>query len=430
MFTAELYKKFLKHPKVVIDTRKDVDDAIFFALKGENFNGNLYAENALQKGAAFAVVDEDIPYNEGKKIIKVENCLQALTDLALFHREQMKIPVLAITGSNGKTTTKELIASVLSKKFKLLFTEGNFNNHIGVPLTLLRLNKMHDFAVIEMGANHQGEIAHLCYIAKPGFGVITNIGRAHLEGFGGYEGVVKAKSELYRYLMQNGGSVFVNNNNPLLNELSLKIPRVTYGAAPDADCHGKIKPADNFLNVVWESVKEEICIHSNLFGSYNFENIMAAVCIGNYFKVKQEEIKTAIEEYKPVNQRSQLIKSRKNTLVVDAYNANPTSMAAAITDFSKQKSANKILILGDMRELGVESKQEHSGILDLISDLGFENVYLIGPEFSSVNNNNNWKSFDDIDVFTAWLEKHPIQNKHILIKGSRGIKLEKCLPLL
>lgn len=429
MFTSELYRLFLEYPKVVTDTRQDVSRAIFFALQGEHFNGNLYAEEALKKGAAYAVVDdENLP--DHKDFIRVDNTLLALQDLANFHRNQLQIPLIAITGTNGKTTTKELAGKILKKKYQVVYTEGNLNNHIGVPLTLLRLSGRTEIAIIEMGANHVGEIALLCEIARPEFGLITNIGKAHLEGFGGPQGVVRAKSELYKYILANAGKLFVNNANPLLDELSGKITRITYGAMPDADCHGKIHSADPLINVTWDSVSGKKIIRSQLYGAYNFENIMAGICIGNYFKVPPDEIVRAIEDYVPSNQRSQIIQSEHNTIIMDAYNANPTSMMLALKEFTTQASDNKTLILGDMLEMGRDSKKEHQVILDFLENTGIKEVFLVGPEFSSLNKNPGWKVFENISGLCSYLETNKLTNRHFFIKGSRGIQLEKCLDLL
>ncbi|MDZ7741352.1 MAG: UDP-N-acetylmuramoyl-tripeptide--D-alanyl-D-alanine ligase [Bacteroidota bacterium] len=429
METHELYQLYLKYPHITTDSRSDVKDSVFFALKGENFNGNKFASAALEKGAAFAVVDQK-EYKTSDSCILVDDALLALQQLAVHHRSKLRIPIIAITGSNGKTTTKELINRVLEKKFKTMSTQGNFNNHIGVPLSLLRIRKDTEMAVIEMGANHQGEIHELCQIARPRFGLITNIGKAHLEGFGGLEGVVKAKSELYKYILQSHGSLFVNNNNPMLDELSRSIPRVTYGAMMDADCHGRISKAENYLRIIWDSVKGKMNIKTQLYGAYNFENVMAAICIGNYFGVDTAGIIDAIESYRPANRRSEILQTGRNKIIMDAYNANPSSMALAIGEFLLRKEKNKCLILGDMLELGDYALEEHENVLQIIEESQNLEVFLVGPVFSKAGQNKDYKSFKCAEDLGAFLGKHPPRDLTILIKGSRGLQLEKVLPQL
>ncbi len=429
MEALDLYEIYLEYPQINTDSRVLEKNALFFALQGENFNGNEFAAAALEKGAAYAVIDQK-EYKTSERCILVEDALLALQQLAVYHRNNLRIPIIGITGSNGKTTTKELISRVLEKKFSTVSTKGNFNNHIGVPLSLLRIGKDTEIAVIEMGANHQGEIHDLCQIARPGFGLITNIGKAHLEGFGGLEGVVKAKSELYKYILQSHGSLFVNNNNPLLDKLSLGIPRITYGAMPDADCHGLISSSKERLRLSWDSLKGKHSINTQLYGAYNFENVMAAICIGNYFGIEAIEIVNAIESYRPANQRSEIMQTGRNKIIMDAYNANPSSMALAIREFLEQPGKNKCLILGDMLELGDFAIEEHINVLDIIQENQNLEVFLVGPLFSKANRNKGFKTFINVGELRTFLAKNPLQNQNILIKASRGIQLEKVLPEL
>ncbi len=424
--TEELYKIFLEHPVVSTDTRNTPDKSLFFALKGANFNANEFAAEAIKKGCAYAIIDDEKFYSD--KCILVPDVLKALQNLANYHRKQFTIPVIGITGSNGKTTTKELTAAVLSKKYSTLFTQGNLNNHIGVPLTLLKLTKEHGMAVIEMGANHVGEIDMLCRIAEPDYGIITNIGKAHLEGFGGYEGVIKAKSELYKCIKEKNGELFVNADDELLIKLSDGV-YFTYGVSRDADIRGFLDK-DSFLakGTIEMIDGEDIQVSSQLAGSYNFYNILAAACIGYYFEVTPEEIKQAIEDYIPSNNRSQIEKKGSNTIWVDAYNANPSSMKTAIENFAAQNTPNKVLILGDMFELGEESQKEHQAIADLIEKNNWGAVYLIGKEFSKAKSSG--KSFIALDDFIKWLAEHPLKDTTILLKGSRGMQMERVLETL
>jgi UDP-N-acetylmuramoyl-tripeptide--D-alanyl-D-alanine ligase len=419
-----LYNLFLQHPVICCDTRNIIPDSIFFALKGANFNANKFAKEALSKGCSYAVIDEESLYSEG--CILVHDVLKSLQKLANHHRKQFAIPVIGITGTNGKTTTKELTATVLSKKYNTLFTKGNLNNHIGVPLTLLNLTKEHGMAVIEMGANHIGEIEQLCLLAEPDFGIITNIGKAHLEGFGSYEGVIKAKSELYKYVREREGRLFVNADDDLLMKLSAGIDRITYGTNITSNFKG-IWDNTNFMakgKIISDGQLLEI--NSNLAGSYNFYNILAGACIGKYFEVPPEQIKEAIEGYVPSNNRSQIVKKGNNTIWVDAYNANPSSMKNAIENFTGVNSTGKILILGDMFELGDESLAEHQAIADLIEKHNdWSGVYLIGKEFKQVKSSANL--FTTIDDFIKWFTEHPIENSTVLLKGSRGMQMEKVL---
>lgn len=428
----KLYQIFLEHPNISTDTRKIKKNSIFFALKGPNFNANNFAKNALEKGCSYAVIDDE-KYKENDRFILVNDCLTALQDLARRHRRMLKIPFIGITGSNGKTSTKELINAVLSKKFKTLATEGNLNNHIGVPLTVLSITDETEIAIIEMGANHIGEIAFLCEISQPDFGIITNIGKAHLEGFGSFEGVIKAKGELYEHLKKNDGTVFLNNDNQLLKDLSNGIKKVTYGKSSDSDCNGKLLEANPFLKILWKR-KQETDLHENIqtqiIGSYNFENILAAICIGNFFGVEKAEIKSAIENYVPSNNRSQIIKKGSNTIILDCYNANPTSMSAAINNFTQISDAKKIAVLGDMLELGEYSQREHEHIVEILKSCRFSQTILVGKEFSKIKLPENFKIFLSTEKAIQFFKTNKIENSHVLIKGSRGIKLEAIAEVI
>jgi UDP-N-acetylmuramoyl-tripeptide--D-alanyl-D-alanine ligase len=417
MKIEQLYQLYSQFFLVDTDTRKIRKNTIFFALKGENFNGNTFAENALKKGAIYAVVDE-VEFATSENIILVKNTLQTLQELANYHRNQLKIPFIALTGSNGKTTTKELIACVLQKKYNVAATKGNFNNHIGVPLTLLSITRETEIAVIEMGANHQKEIAFLSAIAEPDYGYITNFGKAHLEGFGGIKGVIKGKSELYDYLRINNKTVFVNPNDTIQIEKSKGIKTVSFSD------NIKFFEANPFVKI---SIKNTI-ISSNLIGDYNYTNIAVAITIGNYFKIKNTDIKEAIEHYIPNNNRSQIIKTKYNEIILDAYNANPSSMEVALKNFSKINSTSKTVILGDMFELGEESQREHQKIADLTASLQFDTIIFVGNLFNDVHTNKHkFKNFGDLEKH---LKKNPLENQYILIKGSRGMQLERCIQLI
>ncbi len=424
MNTAELYSLFLNSAGVATDTRSIKKGQIFFALKGENFNGNEYVQKALEAGASYAITDEIISNNNN--IIKVENVLKSMQELAAYHRERLDIPIIAITGTNGKTTTKELISNVLSKKYKLTYTQGNFNNHIGVPLTLLSFKDDTEIAVVEMGANHQGEIKALCEIAKPNFGLITNIGKAHLEGFGSFDKVVETKLELYNYLKKSPKSkVFYNADDNLLEQNTRGLNTISYGMNGAADTNVKFLKSDIFLQVEWKDNE----INTQLVGNYNFDNISAAICVGEYFNVPETLIIEALSEYKPQNNRSQLLKTdKRNTLIIDAYNANPESMRLSVNNFSNFKAINKVLIIGDMLELGKMSKKEHQAILQFIENAGFETVFAVGREFYALRNDYPQFSFMyDTDELCTYLSHQNWQDKTILLKASRGIKLEKTI---
>ncbi len=423
MKIKDLYEIYKSHSVISTDTRTIENGCLFFALKGENFNGNKYAKDALKKGAAYVIIDEE-EFKESNNYILVDDVLQTLQDLANYHRKQFNIPFIGITGTNGKTTTKEFINAVLSKKLKTAYTKGNLNNHIGVPLTLLSIPHDCEIAIIEMGANHVGEIDFLCKIAEPNFGIITNIGTAHIEGFGSVENIKKTKSELYRYIQSKEGSIFMNKEDEILVDLAKDLNPISFGNT-DSDCNGKLTSSTPAVILEWE----DQTIVSNLYGSYNYNNILAAICIGNYFKVSPNNIKSAIEEYYPTNNRSQIINANSNTLFLDAYNANPTSMNAAIDTFSENDSHNKLMLLGDMLELGEISKEEHQKIVNKTKELNI-NAIFIGNEFRAIDNKYNYTYLENVDQVIDWLKLSGLMNHQILIKGSRGIRLEKTAAFL
>jgi UDP-N-acetylmuramoyl-tripeptide--D-alanyl-D-alanine ligase len=425
----ELYSIFQKHPFVTTDSRNCPDDALFFALKGESFNGNLFAAQALEAGCSYAIVDE--PVNEyDERYIQVENCLKTLQDLAYYHRKACGIPVIGITGTNGKTTTKELMASVLSKKFNVIYTIGNLNNHIGVPLTILRIRPEHRLAIIEMGANHPGEIKDLVKIADPDLGLITNVGKAHLEGFGSFEGVIKTKGELYDYLRAKGGKIFINMENPYLTSIAKGLTQIQYATIPGYPVWGQVISCSPFLNLKWfiDYEKKQFEVQTNLIGSYNLENALAAICVGTHFGVSPEDICQALEEYVPSNNRSQLKETDQNTLIIDAYNANPTSMSAAIKNFRQYDAKRKAVILGSMKELGSQSEEEHKLLAFNIAENNFDRVFLIGNEFKKTN--TDYPVYKNSEEFISYLKEQPLQGYTILLKGSRGNQLESIVPFL
>lgn len=429
MTIKEIYKLFLLHPNVITDSRKIEKDCLFFALKGENFNGNLFAGEALKKGAAYAIVDEN-EFHQGEKTILVDDVLATLQHLAKHHRKKLGIPILGITGSNGKTTTKELIAAVLSVKYRVIFTRGNLNNHIGVPLTLLQMDATTEIGVVEMGANHPGEIAELCAIADPDFGIITNVGRAHLEGFGSFEAIKNTKAGLYRHLKRKGGTVFYNSDNPVLSGLAADIKnKISYGEK-DADLTGQPVLAPPYIHVKANFPQGVFNLNSQLTGQYNFENILAAVCIGNFLKVDPTDIQDALQKYIPQNNRSQLIEKGTLKIVLDAYNANPVSMKASIESFVSMFPSPRFLILGDMFELGSFSGEEHSAIVHQIKKHPFEEVFLVGPLFAEAAKGFSFKTFGDSGEICRHLTQNPVSEGAFLIKGSRGIQLEKVLEVL
>lgn len=422
MEIAELYKCFMECGKVTTDSRNCPEGSMFIALKGETFNGNAFAAQALKQGCRYAVIDESEYAGEGT--ILVDNCLQALQQLANYHRRQLKTPVIGITGTNGKTTTKELISTVLSRKFNTLYTEGNFNNHIGVPLTLLRLTKEHEMAVVEMGANHPGEIMTLVHIAEPDYGIITNVGKAHLQGFGSFEGVIRTKGELYDFLRAKGGAtIFIQNENPYLNGIAEGLTCVRYGQTAGLYVSGELISCSPFLSFRWtaEGVSHEVNTH--LIGSYNLDNMLAAAAIGRYFGVSDDDISSALASYLPHNNRSQLKETADNKLIVDAYNANPTSMMAALKNFRQVEAPHKMVILGDMKELGEASREEHQKVVDYLKECGFDRVVLVGPEFAAAT--HSYQTFQHVDEVLADVRMHKPQGYYILIKGSNSMKLSQ-----
>jgi len=419
----EIYQAFLNSTGVSTDTRQLEKDNIFFALRGENFDGNKFASSALDRGVSLAIIDNEDFYSKG--CILVDDCLKTLQELARYHRARLDIPVIGLTGTNGKTTTKELIHLVLSKKYNCHATPGNLNNHIGVPLSILGIKYDTEIAIIEMGANHQGEIALLSKIAMPTHGLITNIGKAHLEGFGDFEGVIRAKTELYTYLKDHQGISLVNYDDPLLMKLSSSMNKLSYGSNDEADTRGNILASIPFLSIEWGGLQ----IDTQLYGDYNFDNIMAAIALGEMFKVVPTDVLEAICGFVPDNSRSQLLKSKSNQIYLDAYNANPSSMLASIQNFEKQDSNSKVLILGDMLELGESSLAEHKNIIEAVKDK-FNTVLLVGPEFMRAGSTLGVRFFADTDTASAWLKENPLKDSYILVKGSRGIALEKLLDLL
>ena len=419
----DLYDIFLKSAGVETDTRKIKSGSMFFCLKGENFNANEFAAEALEKGAVAVVADE--LHFEDERIIQVDSVLEVMQKLANFHRRHFDIPVIGITGTNGKTTTKELIYTALSAKFRVHATAGNFNNHIGVPLTLLSMPGDTEIAVVEMGANHKHEIGELCRIAEPDYGIITNIGKAHLEGFGSIQGVIETKKELYDFVAEREGHLFVDASNDLLMDLSAGIKRSTYGAVEKADFQGRIVASEPFISLEFQG---EI-LNTKLLGNYNFTNIMAAIAIGSYFDVDKKSMLKALSNYSPSNKRSQFLDTGRNKIYLDAYNANPTSMRNALESFRDINIPGKVAVLGDMLELGKESPKEHLEIIRLLKELDIEDVILVGAEFSKVNN-GEFNAFVDTDEASRFLKEKAKKGKFILLKGSRGIGLEKLLPYL
>jgi len=430
MKTEQLFNLFKESKGVSTDSRTVGKDQIFFALWGENYNGNKFASEALAIGAKCAIIDD--PLFENENTILVDDCLFELQALAARVRKEMKVPVLAITGTNGKTTTKELLAAILSKKFKVHFTKGNLNNHIGVPLTILSAPADSEMLIIEMGASHVGEIRTLCLIAKPDYGIITNIGTAHIEGFGSIDGVIKAKTELYEHLRKVNGIALYNDKDPLLSE---KIFKLINRAVPFSDPTGM----ELMVNQVHSDLNLEISITylhhtydlgTNLFGSYNLENVKAAVATGLFLGVEIKDIVEAVEKYQPANNRSQVKTTKSNTLVCDSYNANPSSMHFALDSFSTLKADRKAVILGDMLELGDKSEEEHLKVLKVIQSDFAEKVFLVGPVFQKISSGSRFKTFPNVDKLIDFLKDEPLAGNTILIKGSRGLRLEKVYDLL
>jgi UDP-N-acetylmuramoyl-tripeptide--D-alanyl-D-alanine ligase len=422
MNIKELHTLFLKHNTIATDTRTIKEGALFFALKGANFNGNTFAEQAIAKGATYAIIDE--PAYQNTHTIVVDNVLSTLQKLAHYHRNTLEIPILALTGSNGKTTTKELINAVLSQKYKTAATAGNLNNHIGVPLTLLRMDSATEIGIVEMGANHLKEIDFLCAIAAPDYGYITNFGKAHLEGFGSLEGVIKGKSEMYDYLREHQKTVFVNASDEKQLERTKDIKQFSFSDNHHSDVSISFEAANPNVSLKHDGKR----INTQLIGAYNFSNIAAAIAIGTYFNVPQEAIKNALEHYVPTNNRSQVLIKKSNKIILDAYNANPTSMQAALNNLSGLADKNKIAILGDMFELGTASKEEHQAIVNYLEQSDFKEIYLIGTHFSKTKHSKRIKTFPSFNPENIQL-KH-LFDATILIKGSRGVALERILEIL
>lgn len=431
-----LYEIYKSHPIICTDSRTCLPGSLFFALKGDNFDANAFALGALEKGAAFAVVDKE-EYALDERFILVNDTLETLQELARFHRRQLDTKIIGITGTNGKTTTKELIAAVLKQKYNTHFTQGNFNNHIGVPLTLLQLKPEHEIGVIEMGANHPGEIKMLSEIALPDFGIITNVGKAHLEGFGSFEGVMKTKAELYDFIHTENRKIFLNTGNENLLEMANNsgfsdrkgvLPYCLNSDIENKLATGKVISSSPLLEMQCITSKGGFDVKTQLIGTYNAENVLAAVSIGTFFDIPNEKIKFALESYQPQNNRSQFTQTEKNKLIIDAYNANPTSMQAAVLNFAVMEAENKTLIIGDMLELGGQSDMEHQRIVDLINENGFSDVYLVGKCFQAVK--SNFIKFADVEKLKEHIQNKQLQNRFILIKGSHGIHLEKIISEL
>ncbi|MEO5561790.1 MAG: UDP-N-acetylmuramoyl-tripeptide--D-alanyl-D-alanine ligase, partial [Chitinophagaceae bacterium] len=423
MKIQELYSLYKQYPSVQTDTRKLKAGDFFFALKGGNFNGNAFAKQAIEAGAAYAVIDEK-EYEIPGKTFLTEDVLTSLQQLAKHHREQFNIPFIAVTGSNGKTTTKELIHAVLSTAFRTYTTEGNLNNHIGIPLTILKIKHDAAMAVIEMGANHQKEIAGYCEYAQPTHGLITNAGKAHLEGFGGIEGVRKGKGELFDYLREHRGTAFIMWDYDYLQEMSKGISgAIKYGTTAAAHVIGKVSKSDPLLEVEMVQGLDEKMIQTHLVGEYNLPNVLAAVTIGKFFNVPESSICSAIKNYTPSNSRSQLLEKGTNKIVLDAYNANPSSMKLAIENFAKIQSTDKVLMLGGMAELGEESLNEHTAIIDLIKQHNWKQVILVGGDFLKLS--HPFVQFENSSEAGKWLQEQHFENAHLLIKGSRSMQMEK-----
>lgn len=432
--TETLYAHFLSAPKISTDTRTIVPGSIFFALKGTNFNGNTFASKALEQGASFAVIDEPGSTTD-ERLLPVADVLSALQDLARYHRRVLAakgLRVFALTGSNGKTTTKELLARVLAQKFRTHYTHGNLNNHIGVPLTLLQLTAEHEFAVIEMGANHQGEIDLLCKIAEPDFGLITNIGLAHLEGFGGPEGVLKGKTEMFRFLRARKGKIFLLADEPRLNSYAQEPGTITYGTRETADITGKLIAADPMLQFDWQK-KEDAKVYNvqtHLAGAYNLPNLLAAIAVGSAFGVSSDAINSALESYQPNNNRSQLVQRGNVQLLLDAYNANPSSMKAALENFAALNGSPKTVVIGDMFELGDVAHEEHQRICNLIEQILPEaTVLLVGEHFAKTTSTKNFFRLPDSNAAAEWITANKPESGLVLIKGSRGMKMERVSEL-
>lgn len=427
MSIIDLYDLFIHNPQITTDSRNCPKGSIFFALKGDKFDGNQYAGKALASGCVYAVIDNP-DYYIGERTILVDNVLKTLQQLAHHHRKVLGLPIIGITGTNGKTTTKELLAAVLSTKFNLLYTEGNFNNHIGVPLTLLRLTHDHEMAVIEMGASHPGDIKELVDIVHPNYGIITNVGRAHLEGFGSFEGVIRTKGELYDYIRRSKGKIFIKKENEYLQSIAKGIEQITYGNGDDAFASGQVVSCDPFLVFNWKQQGKLHTVETHIIGSYNLDNVLAAVAVGRFFNIPAERISRAIAAYEPTNNRSQFKKTDNNELIIDAYNANPSSMKVALDNFITMPVQPKAIILGDMRELGPTSDELHAEVVAQIKKGQFDKVFLCGEHFSKVG--KEFSPFATTEAMVEELRKQPLKGYHILIKGSHSMGLEKLADIL
>lgn len=427
MSIIDLYDLFIHNPQITTDSRNCPKGSIFFALKGDKFDGNQYAGKALASGCVYAVIDNP-DYYIGERTILVDNVLKTLQQLAHHHRKVLGLPIIGITGTNGKTTTKELLAAVLSTKFNLLYTEGNFNNHIGVPLTLLRLTHDHEMAVIEMGASHPGDIKELVDIVHPNYGIITNVGRAHLEGFGSFEGVIRTKGELYDYIRRSKGKIFIKKENEYLQSIAKGIEQITYGNGDDAFASGQVVSCDPFLVFNWKQQGKLHTVETHIIGSYNLDNVLVAVAVGRFFKIPAERISRAIAAYEPTNNRSQFKKTDNNELIIDAYNANPSSMKVALDNFITMPVQPKAIILGDMRELGPTSDELHAEVVAQIKKGQFDKVFLCGEHFSKVG--KEFSPFATTEAMVEELRKQPLKGYHILIKGSHSMGLEKLADIL
>ncbi|MBN2869241.1 MAG: UDP-N-acetylmuramoyl-tripeptide--D-alanyl-D-alanine ligase [Flavobacteriaceae bacterium] len=426
MIIKQLHNKFLSSSGICTDSRKIFKDCLFIALSGDNFNGNTFVKQALEKGAKYALIDQK-EYLDSDKTILVDNSLKSLQKLANYHRKYLGLKIISLTGSNGKTTTKELINAILSKKYKTVATVGNLNNHIGVPLTLLSMNKDTEIGIVEMGANHQKEIQFLCNIAEPDYGYITNFGKAHLEGFGGVEGIIKGKSELYDYLIENDKEIFMNADDKIQQQKLKKYKKTVCFSSSKNKCDYQIefKEVNPFVVFTFDNTR----IESKLIGTYNFTNLCAATTIGKHFNVSTHDIKSAIESYIPSNNRSQIIDKGNNRIIMDAYNANPSSMEVALDNLNKLSDNRKIAILGDMFELGDDAHSEHQKIADLVTKLNLDKIYLIGENFNRVTiGEDKIEKYSSFENFKSKLKE--INNSTILIKGSRGMALERVLELL
>ena len=424
MHIEELYRIYQAHPHIQTDTRKLQTGDLFFALKGPNFNGNLFAQQALAAGAAYAITNEEVGVNDSR-LLQVPNALEALQALAKYHRQQLKIPVVAITGSNGKTTTKELVHAVLSTHYKTYTTQGNLNNHIGVPLTLLSIKLDAQMAVIEMGANHMREIAGYCEYALPTHGIITNVGKAHLEGFGSAENIKIAKGELFDFIKKSNGTIIAFDDYDYLHQMTEGAAEVYWYGTKHGAVVGAAAPGDAFLNVAFSKGVSFTQLQTQLVGSYNTPNILCAVAVGKYFNVPEENIVNALEQYAPSNSRSQLVKRGSNTIILDAYNANPSSMKAAIENFAALPAGNKVMLLGGMAELGQDSEREHAQLIDLLQQSGVKNVVLVGKYFDGIT--HPFLHVHTTEEVKDWLQQQHFADAYILVKGSRSTQMEKVL---